>query len=375
MDCRELTASIDALVSLVAAHETPSGGYHAFNDAEVQRLNELDTGIYVLAQQASLTLPPVSMGRRTDCQPYGNLRIPSFRTSSGRYFIATDNWRQAMAGLRARAEYLIGEAARATASPVFTMLDRFPANPAGHVAFLEFVRDEVHLTAEAKRSQFAQGYCNVTLESMLRGIHWAEARARLTALPEFPAEVRQPIDAILGRELTTGTAERIDELLKPAVEALRESYEQARAGAIQPASQPANMPSDAASEPAGGTPEQAESLPESNWKASDEVTLTELASVLTGDRTNEVLANALRIVNAVERPVGDRLADFVATVPHAASLSSRELAQLLRVSHTAIQGTSWWKSNRAGQHEEKVEQRKDLYRQRGETYERGFESN
>jgi hypothetical protein len=56
-----------------------------------------------------------------------------------------------------------------------TLLDRFPATSAGHVAFLEFVRDEVRYAADAKRQQLAKGYSNDTLASMVRGIKWQEA--------------------------------------------------------------------------------------------------------------------------------------------------------------------------------------------------------
>ena len=51
-----------------------------------------------------------------------------------------------------------------------TLLDRFPATPAGHVGFLESVRDDVHFAAEAKRQQLERGYLNDTLASMIRGI-------------------------------------------------------------------------------------------------------------------------------------------------------------------------------------------------------------
>jgi hypothetical protein len=110
----------------------------------------------------------------------------------------------------------------------FTLLDRYPATPAGHVAFLEFVRDEVHYTADAKRSQLERGYSNATIESMVRGIKWAEALTRVAALSTLREGVRANVSDILHRELTAGTVEQIDILLTPAVWGVRNSLEDAR---------------------------------------------------------------------------------------------------------------------------------------------------
>ncbi|NQT40174.1 MAG: hypothetical protein HQ581_21965, partial [Planctomycetes bacterium] len=51
-----------------------------------------------------------------------------------------------------------------TAEQPWTLLDRFPATPDGHIAFLEFVRDEVHNAADAKRQRLAREYTNATIE-------------------------------------------------------------------------------------------------------------------------------------------------------------------------------------------------------------------
>ncbi len=115
------------------------------------------------------------------------------------------------------------------ATPAFSLLDRFPATPAGHVAFLEFVRDEVHQAAEAKRRQLEQGYPNATIESMVRGIKWAEAGARLAALSTLPEMVRKNVGDTLHRQLTVGTVEQIDNLLIPAISELRNQIERSRA--------------------------------------------------------------------------------------------------------------------------------------------------
>ncbi len=113
-------------------------------------------------------------------------------------------------------------------APALSLLDRFPATPAGHVAFLEWVRDEVHYAAEARRGQLERGYPNATIESMVRGIKWPEARARLAALSNLREGVKANAGDILRRELTAGTVEQIDVLLTPAVWGVRDSLEQAR---------------------------------------------------------------------------------------------------------------------------------------------------
>jgi hypothetical protein len=110
-------------------------------------------------------------------------------------------------------------------APAFSLLDRFPATPAGHVAFLEWVRDEVHSAAEAKQRQLERGYSNATIESMVRGIKWPEVRARLAALSNLPEGVKANAGDILRRELAAGTVEQIDALLGPAVRALRDAWE------------------------------------------------------------------------------------------------------------------------------------------------------
>lgn len=109
-----------------------------------------------------------------------------------------------------------------------TLLERFPVTAAGHMAFLEFVRDEIRNAAEAKRRQLEREYSNATIESMVRGIKWAEARARFAALLDLPDGERAAIDGILRRELTVGAVEQIDVLLGPAVSDLRDTFERIR---------------------------------------------------------------------------------------------------------------------------------------------------
>ena len=109
--------------------------------------------------------------------------------------------------------------------PIFTLLNDFPATPQGHVKFLERVRDDLHYAAEAKRSQFARGYSNDTLESMVRGIKWRESGERVLALRDLFPELAEEAARVLRRELSVGTVERLDELLRPAVQVLRDALE------------------------------------------------------------------------------------------------------------------------------------------------------
>lgn len=107
----------------------------------------------------------------------------------------------------------------------YSLLDRFPATPAGHVAFLEWVLGEVHGAAEAKHGQFQRGYSNATIESMIGGIMWAEAGRRVSSLSDLSADAVEQVARVLRRELTSGTVGQIDELLTPAVRKLRDAWE------------------------------------------------------------------------------------------------------------------------------------------------------
>jgi len=104
--------------------------------------------------------------------------------------------------------------------------DKACAKPSSEiVVFLEAVRDEVHYAADAKRQQLARGYSNDTLASMVRGIKWAEAGQRVSALSDLPTEIVEHVARVLRRELTPGTVEQIDELLTPAICNLRDAWE------------------------------------------------------------------------------------------------------------------------------------------------------
>lgn len=106
-----------------------------------------------------------------------------------------------------------------------TCLDRYSDTPEGHIAFLEFVCDEVRDAVAAKRGG---GYGNATLASMVGGIHWREAHLRLVSLSGLPPDAVERVASVLRRQLTVGTVERIDELLRPAIVALRDTWEDSR---------------------------------------------------------------------------------------------------------------------------------------------------
>ncbi|HEX4143767.1 MAG TPA: hypothetical protein VHY91_09560 [Pirellulales bacterium] len=124
-------------------------------------------------------------------------------------------------------------AASDTAKHPLTSLSDFPATPAGHLDFLERVRDEVHFAAEAKRQQFAKEYPNATLAKMVSGIKWAEAAIRLAELSALPAPVVEGVARILRRELKVGTIDQIDELLGQPVRSLRNAFEEWRSGGLE----------------------------------------------------------------------------------------------------------------------------------------------
>ncbi|MFQ5732840.1 MAG: hypothetical protein ACE5KM_12910 [Planctomycetaceae bacterium] len=134
-------------------------------------------------------------------------------------FCALDPFRASVAAIEILQAEEAGES--------LTLLARFPTTETGHLEFLEFVRDEVHGAAEAKRQQIAQKYSNDVLASMVKGIKWWEARERVKLL--FSISIAgEAVARVLRLELTVGTVEQIDELLTPAVRALRQAWEDRR---------------------------------------------------------------------------------------------------------------------------------------------------
>jgi len=111
---------------------------------------------------------------------------------------------------------------------------RLRATTDGHVEFLENVRDAVHFAAEAKRHQFEEKYSNETLASTIRAVPWDEARQRTESLANdadqvaLPADIVEQVAKVLRWKLAVGTVEQIDDLLAPAVKALRDALERSR---------------------------------------------------------------------------------------------------------------------------------------------------
>jgi hypothetical protein len=104
-------------------------------------------------------------------------------------------WRKTLAGGEPPAA-MSGENNPSTANPpptpATTNSEATGVHPrsteAGHVTFLECVRDEVRGAAEAKRRQAENHYSNDTLASMVGGIRWAEAGRRLALLRGLPPD-------------------------------------------------------------------------------------------------------------------------------------------------------------------------------------------
>lgn len=111
----------------------------------------------------------------------------------------------------------------------FTDLDRFPATLEGHVDFLDSVCDQFRSVVEAKQAQAKRGDSGVTIETLIRGIKWDEARARLRALryaSDVPNGVRSDIDELRRLELSADTIGQIDTQLDVVVGTILDSMEE-----------------------------------------------------------------------------------------------------------------------------------------------------
>ena len=115
----------------------------------------------------------------------------------------------------------------------FTLLDRFPDTPAGHVAFLEWVRDEVRLAADAKRRRSATTNSNANVKSLVNGIPWAEAAARLSAMTELSRKAVRNVSRVVRSKLSVATVEQVDQVLGPAIEAIRTAYDDWHRGQLE----------------------------------------------------------------------------------------------------------------------------------------------
>ncbi len=114
-----------------------------------------------------------------------------------------------------------------------SILDRYPATLVGHVAFLDFLSYEVQCAVKGKQQQLAEWCSSDTLAGMVSEIRWAEARKRIAALADLPADIVKDTADVLASELNVETIEQIDERLQRSTKSLREAvdrYEAERYG-------------------------------------------------------------------------------------------------------------------------------------------------
>ncbi|HEY2841803.1 MAG TPA: hypothetical protein VGJ26_21765 [Pirellulales bacterium] len=102
--------------------------------------------------------------------------------------------------------------------------DLYPATPAGHLAFVEWVYLEVREQANALREG---KYSHESIAKQLKnGVRWSEAARRLNLLAEtLGTEAVEPVARVLRWELTVGAVEQIADLLGPVLRNLRDAWE------------------------------------------------------------------------------------------------------------------------------------------------------
>ena len=93
--------------------------------------------------------------------------------------------------------------------------------------------------------------------------------------------------------------------------------------------------------------------------------LNAIAKNLSGKRVEDVDQAAHLIAGNL--PLNEKLQKIVELFPLMARFSSREWAEILGVTHTAIQNTNWWKQNRSGEKDRRIAEREDRLRERGKT--------
>jgi hypothetical protein len=96
-----LIAAIDALVQFVQAYSRPDGAFSADVEEELRRL---DRQLFGFCQAAGLSIPEVHYHPSSRYTPYGNAKIPHYRSNKGLGIYATPNWLQALGGLRQTAK-------------------------------------------------------------------------------------------------------------------------------------------------------------------------------------------------------------------------------------------------------------------------------
>jgi hypothetical protein len=89
------------LVHFITSHQSDLRGLTG--EAE-EELGRLDSQVYAHCQLAGLAIPEGASSGDSPYRPYGNAKIPSYRSNTGLHVCATPNWRQGMDGLRRTAE-------------------------------------------------------------------------------------------------------------------------------------------------------------------------------------------------------------------------------------------------------------------------------
>lgn len=119
--------------------------------------------------------------------------------------------------------------------PPFSRLDRFPATPEGHLAFLEDFAKQVHSIIPIMNGHVEYEYTDTaTVEGFIRDINLKEAVARVNELPMLPGwgrtQFNEALNDINGK-LTLENIELFDERLYYAVRQMRNAFDRARLAA------------------------------------------------------------------------------------------------------------------------------------------------
>ena len=102
-----------------------------------------------------------------------------------------------------------------------TQLETYPNNLRGHLGFVEWVCKEICAQAHHVRNRT---YPDSSFPPAIAGIWRHEALDRVRLMKSGLPEAAGSVESVLVRELTMFTVERVAELLKPAVIALRDAY-------------------------------------------------------------------------------------------------------------------------------------------------------
>lgn len=167
--------------------------------------------------------------------------------------------------------------------PQFTLLDRYPDSPEGHIAYLEFFASELRFAAKAKASG---EYPNDTITRALQLKNWEETKRRMES-PGLPEGAVESVRDVLRIPLAHTNVELVAKLLTPAVERLRVEYQESLASPTATASEPVQVMETLAGDD-----------PSDSLRASDFI-----AKLLAGPEDEELTARELAFLEAyLKRP-------------------------------------------------------------------------